>query len=177
MHKIAFQKPMTRAYEPCTPLEWRAQTWRVRLAVQSKPIASRHREDFMKRTWTLLAITLLGLCGCWRTSANEPEGKLFVSGRIDGDTVDISSKRPGQITEIKEREGDSVQAGQLVALISSPQDQARYDSQKARVSSDQHRMDQLRRQLATYGERIRQAQISHEHAEKNAPPQVKQAEA
>src|SRR5262245_47096080 len=177
MHKIAFQKPMTRAYEPCTPLEWRAQTWRVRLAVQSKPIASRHREDFMKRTWTLLAITLLGLCGCWRTSANEPEGKLFVSGRIDGDTVDISSKRPGRICQITVREGDSVIAGQLLAMISSPQDEARYDAQKARISSDKHKMEELQRQLATYGEKIRQAEIVHEQSQKNAPAQVKQAEA
>jgi HlyD family secretion protein len=131
----------------------------------------------MKRTWILLVITLLGLCGCWRTSANAPEGKLFVSGRIDGDTVDISSKRPGQITEIRVREGDSVQAGQVLAVISSPQDQARYDAQKARVSSNQHKVEELRRQLSTYAEKIRQAQIVHEQALSDAPAKVKQAEA
>src|SRR5215510_2022552 len=177
MHKIGFRKPMMRAYELCTPLEWPVPTWRERLAVQSKPIASRHREDFMKLTWTLLAITCLALCGCWRTSANAPEGKLFVSGRIDGDTVDISSKRPGQIVQIMVREGDSVKAGQVLAVISSPQDEARYDAQKARVSSGQHKMQELQRQLATYGEKIRQAQIYHEQAQKNAPAQVLQAEA
>ena len=101
----------------------------------------------MKRTWILLVITLVGLCGCWRTSANAPEGKLFVSGRIDGDTVDISSKRPGQIVEITVREGDSVKAGQVLAVISSPQDEARYDAQKARVSSGKHKVDQLRREI------------------------------
>jgi HlyD family secretion protein len=131
----------------------------------------------MKRTWTLLAIAFLYLCGCGRTSANYTEGKLFVSGRIDGDTVDISSKRPGQISEIKVREGDSVQAGQILAVISSAQDEARYDAQKARVLSDKHRMDQLRRQLGTYKERIRQAQIYQAQAESNAPAHVKQAEA
>src|SRR5262245_59457450 len=177
MHKIGFQKPLTRAYEPCTPLDWRARTSRVRTALQSKPIASRHGEDFMKRTWILLVITLLVLCGCWRTSANETEGKLFVSGRIDGDTVDISSKRPGRITEITVREGDSVVAGQVLAVISSPQDEARYDEQKARVSSGKHKVDQLRRELAPYGEKIRQAQIVHQQAQANAPAQVRQAEA
>jgi HlyD family secretion protein len=131
----------------------------------------------MKHTWTLLAITLLGLSGCGRTSANYSEGKLFVSGRIDGDTVDISSKRPGQIVEILVREGDSVQAGQVLAVISSPQDEARYDAQKARVLSDKHRMQELRRQLSTYGERIRQAKIYQQQAESNAPAHVKQAEA
>src|SRR5262249_33913342 len=164
-------------YAPSTRWDSRAPTWRVRSEPPSKPIASRDGEEFMKHTLMLLAISVMGLCGCGRTSANYTEGKLFVSGRIDGDTVDISSKRPGQITEIKVREGDSVTAGQLLAVISSPQEEARYDAQKARISSDRHRVDQLRRQVATYGERIRQAQISHEQAEKNAPAQVKQAEA
>jgi len=45
----------------------------------------------MKRTWMLLAIAFLFPCGCGRTSANYTEGKLFVSGRIDGDTVDCLS--------------------------------------------------------------------------------------
>src|SRR5262249_21412909 len=164
-------------YAPSTRWDSRAPTWRVRSEPPSKPIASRDGEEFMKHTLMLLAITVMVLCGCGRTSANYAEGKLFVSGRIDGDTVDISSKRPGQITEIKVREGDSVKAGQLLAIISSPQDEARYDAQKARVSSDQHKMDQLRRQIATYKEKIRQAQIYQEQAERNAPAQVKQAEA
>jgi len=131
----------------------------------------------MKLTWTLLAASLLCLCGCWRTSANVSEGKLFVSGRIEGDTVDISSKRPGPISEITVREGDAVHAGQVLAVISSPQDEAKYDAQKARVLSGKHKVDQFRRELATYGEKIRQAQIYHEQAEKNAPAQVTQAEA
>ena len=73
----------------------------------------------MKRTWKLLAITLLCLSGCGRTSANVSEGRLFVSGRIEGDTVDISSKRPGRISEITVREGATVQAGQVLAVLSS----------------------------------------------------------
>jgi len=62
----------------------------------------------MKRNWMLLAITLLCLSGCGRTSAYS-DGKLFVSGRIDGDTVDISSKRDGKIVELTVREGDTVE--------------------------------------------------------------------
>jgi len=58
-------------------------------------------------------VMLLALIGCSRTKNAESEGKLFVSGRIDGDTVDISSKREGKIVEIMVREGDSVEAGQV----------------------------------------------------------------
>jgi HlyD family secretion protein len=130
----------------------------------------------MKNTWLLLSIALVGLSGCWRTSADS-DGTLFVSGRIDGDTVDISPKRPGRITEITVREGDSVQAGQVLAVISSPQDEANYQAQQARVMSDRRKLEQLQRQLKTYAEKIRQSQIYVEQAQADAPAQVKTAEA
>ena len=130
----------------------------------------------MKRTWMLLAIALLSVTGCRSTSADS-DGTLFVSGRIDGDTVDISSKRPGRITEITVREGDSVHAGQLLAVISSPQDEANYEAQQARVRSDRRKLEQLQRQLKTYAEKIRQSQIYVEQAQTDAPAQVKTAEA
>jgi HlyD family secretion protein len=129
----------------------------------------------MKSISMLLAICLLSLSAC-RTSANT-DGTLFVSGRIDGDTVDISSKRPGRITEIKVREGDSVQAGQLLAVLSSDQDQARYEAQEARVKSEQRKLQQLQQQLKTYGEKIRQSQLYVEQAQTDAPAAVQTSEA
>jgi HlyD family secretion protein len=130
----------------------------------------------MRRSWMVLAVTLLGLCGCWRTSADSA-GQLFVSGRIDGDTVDISSKRPGRIMQINVREGDSVQAGQLLAVLSSDQDEARLDQQKAHVRSGQRKLQQLKRQLTTYAERIRQAGLYESQAQTDAPARVSEAEA
>jgi HlyD family secretion protein len=129
----------------------------------------------MKRIWMTLATTLLVLSGCRQGS--EPEGTLFVSGRIDGDTVDISSKIAGRIVDLTVREGDSVKADQVVAWLSSPQEEAIRDTQKARIVSDQRILDQLKRQLDTYSEKIRQAQLYTDQAETDAPQQVKQAEA
>jgi HlyD family secretion protein len=131
----------------------------------------------MKRNWMILAFGLLAISGCQRSSSAEPTGSLFVSGRIDGDTVDISFQRAGQIVEISVREGDTVMAGQQLAVISSPQDLARRDAQMARIVSDQRRKDQLQRQLATYAERVRQAQLYQDQAQADAPGQVMQAEA
>ncbi len=93
----------------------------------------------MKRIWTFLGISLvLVLVGC--TKNNEPKDTLFVSGRIDGDTVDISSKIAGKIVEITAREGDQVQAGQLLARISSPQDEAQLEALKADVAAAEGRL-------------------------------------
>jgi len=130
----------------------------------------------MNRTRLFFAIILLsGLTGCGVSASSE--GTLFVSGRIDGDTVDLSAKRPGRVVELTVREGDSVQEGQLLAVLSSDQDEAQLDQQKAKLVSDRHRLEQLQRQLATYAQKIRQAQMYVERAQSDAPATVDQAEA
>jgi HlyD family secretion protein len=132
-------------------------------------------EEIMKRTCVLLATTLLVLSGCGRNK--DEEGTVFVSGRIDGDTVDISSKIAGRVRELTVREGAPVEANQVVAVLDSTQEEAIRDAQMARIVSDQRLLDQLRRQLDTYGEKIKQAQLYEVQAESDAPGQVKQAEA
>jgi HlyD family secretion protein len=129
----------------------------------------------MRRKWMLVGAVLFILSGCNRNI--EPAGTIFVSGRIDGDTVDISSKLPGRIVNLTAREGDSVKAGQVVAWLASEQEEAIRDAQKARIVSDERRMDQLEKQIATNGEKVRQAQLYEAQAEMDAPGQVKQAEA
>jgi HlyD family secretion protein len=130
----------------------------------------------MKWAWLSAAIAaVLVLSGCNRSK--EPEGTVFVSGRIDGDSVEISSKIPGRIVNLKVREGDSVEAGQVVAWLSSPQQEAIRDTQIARIVSGQRIVDQLQRDLATYDEKIKQAELYTKQAQMDAPGQVQQAEA
>ena len=121
------------------------------------------------------AIAALVLSGCNRSK--EPEGTVFVSGRIDGDTVEISSKIPGRIVNLAVREGDAVNAGQVVAWLSSPQEEAIRDTQLAKIVSDQRIVDQLQRDLATYDEKVKQAELYTKQAQIDAPGQVQQAEA
>lgn len=129
----------------------------------------------MKPVWIFFGAVLLVFCGCKRNA--EPAGTIFVSGRIDGDTVDISSKIAGRIVNLTVREGDSVEKNQVVAWLSSPQEEAIRDAQKARIVSDQRKVDQLQKQLATNAEKVRQAQLYAIQAETDAPGRVKEAEA
>jgi HlyD family secretion protein len=97
----------------------------------------------MNRIWITLAILLpLALGGCARTTKGAEKDTLFVSGRIDGDTVDISSKRDGKIVELTVREGDTVEPGQVIARISSPQDEAQVAAQKANVVQDERKLEE-----------------------------------
>jgi HlyD family secretion protein len=60
-----------------------------------------------------------------------PEGLIQVNGRIEGDQVSVASKLAGRIAELKVREGDSVQAGQVLAVMDAAQIQAKVDQAKA----------------------------------------------
>jgi HlyD family secretion protein len=99
----------------------------------------------MNRKWIFLGLSwLVVLAGCATTtkSAEKDKDKLFVSGRIDGDTVDISSKREGKIIEIAAREGDTVSAGQILARIFSPQDEAQVEAQKSKVITNERKLEE-----------------------------------
>ena len=65
-----------------------------------------------------------------------------------------------------------MKADQILAWLDSPQQEAIRDTQKARIVSDQRRLEQLQRQLPTYEEKIKQAQIYENQAEIDAPAQV-----
>jgi HlyD family secretion protein len=124
----------------------------------------------------LLALGAGFLAGCHSADRNPP-GTIFVSGRIDGDPVDIAPKLPGRIIEITVREGDSVKAGQVVARMESPQDQARRDEAAARLQSARDRAAQIRLQGPILDERFHQAQLAESQAGTDAPARVAQAEA
>jgi HlyD family secretion protein len=123
----------------------------------------------------VLGIVATLLAGCKRNAT--PVGTLFVSGRIDGDSVDLSSKIQGRVVNLTVREGDSVEAGQVIAWLESAQQEAIRDAQKARIVSGQRTVAELERDLGTYDEKVRQAELYTEQARADAPGQVQQAEA
>lgn len=54
-----------------------------------------------------------------------PDGLIQVNGRIEGDTVVISSKYSGKIAKLLAREGDMVKRGEMVVRLDDPETRAR----------------------------------------------------
>lgn len=129
----------------------------------------------MKQILTSMFLAFL-LAGCAKQQ-KDPNGAIALSGRIEGDPVDIGPKSAGRIVEIAVREGDSVKAGQVLARIESPQDLARRDEAEARYRSSLDRARQMRLQIPTLQQRVQQAQLTENQAQADAPARVAQAEA
>jgi HlyD family secretion protein len=62
-----------------------------------------------------------------------PDGVVKSNGRIEATQVDVSSKYPGRLAEVMVEEGSSVTQGQVIARISSPEQEAQLRAAKADV--------------------------------------------
>jgi HlyD family secretion protein len=118
--------------------------------------------------------------GIWRVffaGAGLPPGVLGVSGRIEGDDAAVSAKLAGRIREITVREGDHVQAGQVLAVLDDAQIRAREQQSEAMVRQAEARVRLSQHQVTVLGEQLRQSEIGVGQARADAEGRVNEAEA
>lgn len=71
----------------------------------------------------------------FQSASNLPEGLLQANGRIEGDQITVASKVAGRLAELKVREGDSVKAGQVLAVLDESQIRAKVAQTQAAVAA------------------------------------------
>jgi len=122
-----------------------------------------------------------GLAASWtavqRVRAQPPDGVLEASGRIEGEEVIVNSKIGGRVQRLLVREGDRVNRGQLVAVLSSEelaarmrQADAQVEAARAQVARAQGEVEVLERQRA-------QARAGLAFAQAQVAAQQRQAQA
>jgi membrane fusion protein YbhG len=137
------------------------------------------------RPKVLLAAVIILLLGAaayfvWKaffSGPSLPSSVVALSGRIEGDDSAISPKTTGRILEIRFREGDSVQAGDIIAVLSDEQIQAREDQAKAAVAVAQAKAKAAQDQISVLEQQLEQNQIQTAQATTDAQGLVRQAEA
>jgi HlyD family secretion protein len=117
--------------------------------------------------------------GIWRfflAGTGLPPGVLGVSGRIEGDDAAVSAKLAGRIREITVREGDHVEAGQVLAVLDDAQIRAREQQSEAMVRQAEARLRLSQHQVTVLGEQLRQSEIGVGQARADAEGRVNEAE-
>ena len=127
----------------------------------------------------LIVVALAGLAA-WRlflAPSAVPPGVLAVSGRIEGDDAAIAAKTAGRIREITVREGDQVEAGQVIARLDDEQIRAREQQAAAAVRQAEARVRLAQHQIAVLEEALRQSRLGVDQARADAEGRVNEAEA
>ena len=133
-----------------------------------------------RRRVVIIAVLALGLVGFagWRILGPPalPPGVIAVSGRIEGDDSAVAAKTSGRIREITVREGDPVEAGQVIAVLDDEQIRAREEQASAQVRQAEARVRLSQHQIAVLNEQVRQNQFGVDQARADAQGKVNEAE-
>jgi HlyD family secretion protein len=130
----------------------------------------------------LLAVVVVIAAGAyfvWRAffaTPKLPESIVALSGRIEGDDSAIAPKTSGRILEIRFREGDSVKAGDIIAVLSDEQVRAREEQAGAAVSVAAAGGTAARDQVAVLEQQLQQNQLQTAQSKIDADGRVRQAE-
>lgn len=132
----------------------------------SKP-ARRSRRPII--VLVLLAALVTAGVFVWKTffaTPNVPDSVVLLSGRIEGDDSAVAPKTTGRILEVRVREGDSVRAGDTIAVLDDQQIRAREEGARAALMQFEARAKSAHDQIAVLEEQLRQgeAEVAQQEA-------------
>jgi len=127
----------------------------------------------------IVAIVVGGAIAVWRAilAGAAPHDVFFVSGRIEGDDSAIAPKIGGRILEMRYREGDSVRAGDVLAVLDDALIRAEVQQAEAALLDAEAREEAARAQIGVLEEQAAQSGIQSAQARDDAAGRVAQAEA
>jgi biotin carboxyl carrier protein len=88
-----------------------------------------------------------------------PNSIVVVSGRIEGDDSAVASKTTGRVLEVRVREGDTVNAGDTIAVLDDAQIRAREDQARDALSDAEAKGAAAQEQIAVLQEQLQQSRM------------------
>jgi HlyD family secretion protein len=112
-----------------------------------------------------------------RPARQEAENLVVTPGRIAGDEATVSAKTSGRVREIRFREGDSVRAGDVIAMLDDDQVKAREDAAKSAVQQAESRVRSSQQQISVLRAQEQSSSISVDQSKIDSQGRVNQARA
>ena len=142
------------------------------------PARQSKRKTFVR---VLVVLIVIGAAVfVWKTfiaTPPVPDNIVQLSGRIEGDDSALAPKTSGRILEIRVREGDSLKAGEVVAVLDDEQLKAREQAAGASLTAAEARLTSAKSQIAVLHEQLTEAELQAEQSTGDAQGRVHQAEA
>ena len=152
----------------------------------AQPAPSHTEEAVPQRRRPLLRAGLIALIAIalgllvWRlffAAPAVPPNVIQLSGRIEGDDSAVAAKTTGRILEVRVREGDLVNAGDVLAVLDDEQVRAREDAARAALSEAEAKGIAAREQIAVLDQELDQNQLQVGQSKLDTAGKVRQAEA
>lgn len=106
-----------------------------------------------------------------------PPNIVALSGRIEGDDSAVACKTSGRILEVTVREGDTVNAGDVIAMLDDAQIRAREDQARAALLQAEAKDTAAKEQIAVLRQQLDQSRLQLSQSKFDTQGHVKQAEA
>jgi len=130
----------------------------------------------MKYKYWLIGFVLLvttGICFYLYLRPSNEINFIYVSGRIEGDEVDVGTKVGGRITELKVKEGERVKKGQVIATLDANDLKARLNQALAAKRSAEAQAAASMAELKLHQKRLKAAEASRAYLAKQVETQIK----
>lgn len=133
------------------------------------------------RTVIILIVLVLAVATVtlWRVVLAKPRGPantLALSGRIEGDDSAVSGKATGRLLQVTVREGDTVKAGDVIAVLDDQQVRDRVEQAQATLAQTEAKLEWARRQIGVLEDQLRQTEAETGQSKVDANGRVAQAQ-
>lgn len=128
----------------------------------------------MKLRTFLRRILLLGIVGvaafagyqAWKLAHKSPvpEGIVYGNGRIESVQVDVAAKYGGRIKEVRAREGDLVEPGNVVATMDISEFEAELANDQAKVAENEEAASEVKTEITTRESELKLAESGFSRA-------------
>jgi HlyD family secretion protein len=122
----------------------------------AEPVRRRRRKPFFVLVLAILAGAGFLIWKLFVAPTPVPDSLVVLSGRVEGDDSAVAPKTTGRILEIRVREGDTVKAGDIIAVLDDLQIRAREDQARAGLQQSVARAASANAQIAVLNEQLRQ---------------------
>ena len=173
-----------------TPLSPPQQTWHSTQPVATGSIADPEVSDAPRAAAAkrrqvaiiaagalLVIVTAIFIWKVFFATPAIPDSIVAVSGRIEGDDSAVASKTTGRILDISVREGDTVNAGDTIAVLDDAQIRAREDQARAALAEAEAKGEAAREQVAVLQQQLEQSRLQVGQSKFDTQGHIKQAEA